>query len=84
MKTDTAPGPDCFPIIFVKKFWQLVKHGVLHIVNDFLLGRINIARLNFGVLSLIPKVPSANLITQFCPIAQHYFQNHIQSLRHTA
>jgi hypothetical protein len=60
MKTDTAPGPDCFPIIFVKKFWQLVKHGVMHILNDFLLGRIDIARLNFGVLSLIMKVSSVD------------------------
>jgi hypothetical protein len=38
-------------------------------VNDFLLGRIDIARLNFGVLSLIPKVPGADHISQFRPIA---------------
>jgi hypothetical protein len=69
MKSDTAPGPDGFPTLFFKKFWQLVKHGVLHIVNDFLLGRIDIARLNFGVLSLIPKVPGADHISQFRPIA---------------
>jgi hypothetical protein len=47
----------------------MVKHGVLHIVNDFIMGRIDIARLNFGVLSLIPKIPSVELITQFRPIA---------------
>ncbi|KAK1693140.1 hypothetical protein QYE76_009837 [Lolium multiflorum] len=69
MKSDTAPGPAGFPIIFFKRFWSLVKHGVLHILNDFVLGRIDIARLNFGVLSLIPKVPGADLITQFRPIA---------------
>ncbi|KAK1604887.1 hypothetical protein QYE76_028560 [Lolium multiflorum] len=55
MKSDTAPGPDGFPVHFFKKFWNIVKHGVLHILNDFILGRIDIARLNFGVLSLIPK-----------------------------
>jgi exonuclease III len=69
MKTDTAPGPDGFPVSFFKKFWPLVKMGVLHIINDFLLGRIDIARLNFGVLALIPKVPGADQITQFRPIA---------------
>jgi hypothetical protein len=47
----------------------LIKHGVLHILNDFILGRIDVARLNFGVISLIPKVPGADKITQFRPIA---------------
>jgi hypothetical protein len=69
MKSDSAPGPDGFPVFFFKKFWGLVRLGVLHILNDFILGRIDIARLNFGVLSLIPKVPGADKITQFRPIA---------------
>jgi hypothetical protein len=69
MKSDTALGPDGFPVIFFKKFWLLVKHGVLHIVNDFILGRIGISWLNYGVLLLIPNVPGADQITQFWPIA---------------
>ncbi|KAK1694372.1 hypothetical protein QYE76_011069 [Lolium multiflorum] len=32
-------------------------------------GRVDIARLNFGVISLIPKVPGADAIRQFRPIA---------------
>jgi mannosylglycoprotein endo-beta-mannosidase len=59
MKTDTAPGSGVFPLSFFKKYCPLVKHGVLHIVNDFILGRIDISRFNFGVLSLIPKVSGA-------------------------
>jgi hypothetical protein len=39
------------------------------LLNDFILGRIDTARLDFGVLSLIPKVPGADQITQFRPIA---------------
>jgi hypothetical protein len=42
---------------------------VLKILNDFALGRVDIARLNFGILSLIPKVPGAENIKQFRPIA---------------
>jgi mannosylglycoprotein endo-beta-mannosidase len=69
MKSDMAPGPDGFPVAFFQKCWPLVKHGVLHILNDFILGRIDIARINYGVLSLIPKVPGADKISQFRPIA---------------
>jgi hypothetical protein len=69
MKSDTVPGSDGFSVSFFKKFWPLVKHGVLHILNEIILGRIDIARLNSGVLSLIPKVPGADLISQFRPIA---------------
>ena len=69
MKSDTALGPDGLPVLFFKKCWTLVKNGVLHILNDFIMGRIDISRLNFGVLSLIPKVQGAESITQFRPVA---------------
>lgn len=42
---------------------------MLHILNDFMLGRIDIFRLNFAILTLIPKVPGADLVSQFHPIA---------------
>jgi hypothetical protein len=68
-KTDTAPGPDGLPVLFYKKFWPLLKQGVMDILNGFALGRVDIARLNFGILSLLPKVPGADNIKQFRPIA---------------
>jgi hypothetical protein len=54
---------------FYKRFWPLLKSAVLQILNDFTLGRVDIARLNFGILSLIPKVPGAKNIKQYRPIA---------------
>jgi hypothetical protein len=54
-KVDTAPGPDGFPVMFYK--------------CGFALGTVDIARLNFGILSLIPKVPGADNIKQHRPIA---------------
>jgi hypothetical protein len=68
-KFDTAPGPDGLPVIFFKKFWPLLRNEVLAILNGFALGTVDIARLNFGILSLIPKVPGADNIKQFRPIA---------------
>jgi hypothetical protein len=41
----------------------------MQILNDFALGRVDIARLNFGILSLIPKVQGAENIKQYRPIA---------------
>ncbi|XP_071677232.1 uncharacterized protein [Lolium perenne] len=69
MRVETAPGPDGWPVIFFKKFWALTKPHILAILNGFALGRVDIARLNFGVLSLIPKVQGADDIRQFRPIA---------------
>jgi hypothetical protein len=41
----------------------------MDIANGFALGRVDIARLNFGILTLIPKVSGAENIKQFRPIA---------------
>jgi hypothetical protein len=38
-------------------------------LNGFALGRVDIARLKFGILSLIPKVAGAEDIKEFKPIA---------------
>jgi hypothetical protein len=68
-KTETAPGPDGLPVAFFKSFWNLVRPLVLGILNDFTLGRVGISRLNFGMLSLLPKVPGADSIILFRPIS---------------
>jgi mannosylglycoprotein endo-beta-mannosidase len=63
MRTLTEQELDGFPVWFFKKNWGLIKQGILHILNDFILGRIDVARLNFEVLSLILEVPGADQIT---------------------
>jgi hypothetical protein len=69
MKPDSAPGPDGFPVLFFKRFWGILKAPILQLLNDFVLGRVDVARLNFGIISLIPKVHGADRIKQFHPIA---------------
>jgi hypothetical protein len=69
MKVDTAPGPDGLPVIFFKRFWALVKTYIMAILNGYAPGRVGVARLNFGILTLILKVQGADDIRQFRPIA---------------
>jgi hypothetical protein len=42
---------------------------ILQILNDFILGRVDISHLNFGVLSSIAKVLEADSVKMFRPIA---------------
>jgi exonuclease III len=69
MRPDSAPGPDGLPVTFFKRFWGILREPILRILNDFVLGRVDVARLNFGVITLIPKVKGADTIKQFRPIA---------------
>jgi hypothetical protein len=78
MKTNTAPGPDGLPVIFFKSFWPLVKRGILHIFNDFVLGRIDIARHTQGP-GRGPDHPVPSNCSDQC-----YIQNRVQSLRLSA
>jgi hypothetical protein len=69
MKVDSAPGPDGLPVVFFQRFWEILKKPILLMLNDFALGRVDAARLNYGIISLIPKVKGADTIKQFRPIA---------------
>lgn len=69
MKSDTAPRPDGWPVAMFKRFWQVLKGPIFDVCNGFMRGAVDISRLNFGVLSLIPKVPGADHIRLFRPIA---------------
>lgn len=37
--TNTAPGPDGFPVTFYKKFWPLVGRRMLELLDDFTRGK---------------------------------------------
>lgn len=68
MKCNSAPGPNGFSMLFFKKFWGDIKDDVMNLFNDFWEGQLDIKRLNYGVISLVPKVKETINITQFRPI----------------
>jgi hypothetical protein len=68
MDVNASPGPDGRPVGFYREFWQEIKLIVLEMLQDLYRGELNLSRLNFGMISLIPKIKEGNTIKQYRPI----------------
>lgn len=68
MRENSAPGPNGFGVTFFKKFWELLKGDIFYMFQDFWNGSLDIRRLNYGVVTLVPKTKEANTINQYRPI----------------
>lgn len=68
MKQDAAPGPNGFGATFLQKFWEVIKSRYYYMFLDFHKGELDIKRLNYGVITMVPKVQDANTIKQYRPI----------------
>ena len=53
---------------FFRTFWQAIKPEVMALFNEFYVGSMDLGRLNYGIITLIPKVSGASDIRQFRPI----------------
>jgi hypothetical protein len=68
LKHNSAPGPDGLPAEFFQDFWDIIKKEIWNLCDDFSKGILDIERLNYGLITLIPKVDNAMEITKFRPI----------------
>jgi exonuclease III len=68
MEHNKAPGPDGFPAEFYQVFWGIIKNDLLPLFNDLHREALDLHSLNFGIITLIPKVPNATKIQQYRPI----------------
>jgi len=64
-----APGPDGISFVFYHKFWDLVKGDLVNMFNEFFSGELDLYRLNFAMISLIPKEEGARSMKKFRPIS---------------
>jgi hypothetical protein len=64
-----APGPDGLPFLFYQKYWEYVKHDIFNLFKYFQEGSLDLFRLNFAMLTLIPKVENACEMKNFRPIS---------------
>jgi hypothetical protein len=68
MKHNKAPGPDGFPAEFYQTFWEVIKLDLMALFISFQRGELPLHRLNFGVITLLPKKDNATQIQQYRPI----------------
>ena len=68
MELNKAPGPDGFPAEFYQNFWDVIKVDLLHLFSCLHVGQLELFRLNFGEIILLPKINEAERIQQYRPI----------------
>lgn len=66
---DGAPGPDGLSFMFYQHFWELIKSDLMALFLDFFNETLDIYRLNFAILTSIPKEPNATSMKKFRPIS---------------
>lgn len=62
MKNNTTPGLDGFPMGFYKQVWPHIRVLVKEMSDDLHMDELDIDRINYGVISLLPKIRDANTI----------------------
>ena len=50
-----APGPDGFSFLFYQKFGSHIKSDFMALVRDFEAGTLDVSKLNYYIITLIPK-----------------------------
>jgi mannosylglycoprotein endo-beta-mannosidase len=68
LKSNTAPGLDGFSVAFYKCFLDKVKPLIKEMMDNLAEGRLDLSRINYGVIVLLPKILDANSIKQYRPI----------------
>jgi hypothetical protein len=68
MEHNKAPGTDGFPAEFYQTFWETIKGDLLDLFSCLHAGQLELFRLNFGEIILLPKVNEAERIQQYRPI----------------
>jgi hypothetical protein len=61
-------GQMSYLFLFYQKFWDIIKGDLFRLVEVFQEGKLDLFRLNFATLNLIPKVEDASKMKNFGPI----------------
>lgn len=68
MEKNKNLGPDGLLVDFYQHFWDVIKWDLKDLLDDFHKGVLDISRLNYGIITLVPKTKDAKQIQKFRPI----------------
>jgi hypothetical protein len=55
--------------MFYQKNWTTIKDDLMDLVRGFEKGEVNVARLNYAIIILLPKEEEATSLRKFRPIS---------------
>jgi hypothetical protein len=64
-----GPSPDGLPFLFYQQILDLVKSDLLVLFDDFHRDKLDLYRLNFALITIIPKDNDARTMNKFRPIS---------------
>jgi hypothetical protein len=56
------------PVEFYQACWDIIKSDIMELFNGLYMGKLDVSRISYGVITLLPKVVDADKIRQFRPI----------------
>jgi hypothetical protein len=62
MEKNKAVGLDGMPIEFYQCCWQIIKHDMIAVFEKFHKGGLEIRKINYDIITLLPKLKEANKI----------------------
>jgi hypothetical protein len=68
MEHNKSSGPDGFSADFYQHFWEVIKTDMMSLFECFQKGGLPLYKLNFGVITLLPKKENVTQIQQYRPI----------------
>src|SRR6266508_3916217 len=68
MEHNKALGPDGFPAEFYQNLWEIIRSDLMEMFDSLHAGQLDLFRLNFGEIILLPKINDAERIQQYRPI----------------
>ena len=68
IEKNKAAGLDKISIEFYQACWDIIRADILELFDDFHKGALDVSRLNYGIITLLPKVHDDSKLQQFRPI----------------
>jgi hypothetical protein len=62
MEKNKVADPDGLPIEFYQHCWSIINVDMLEMFHEFYMGSLDVKRINYGVITLLPKVKDAEKI----------------------